>query len=598
MKFKLGPDFYKALALFSQAGCPFTQSGSQPSQIQATRPLTASSAVSHSAEMSGSREGPPSVPSTADSDQRILVPSVGASMHSSSRPSTSSTSTWKSEAQSSAYFKMSNGHVASMTNYEKPQFSPFFSGPKTLPSTSEDTFGKYEKRVPGPMEASEAISFISSDPVWAVAPETLSRTNRTLQPACPVAAHRPSTAPTFNSQRLSQMLPPRRELPFKVPRTATSDTGQQVARTGKSPFRTLPTSSDTTVVAGIAPSTGDSKTCIDQGALERPKNTPAKRATTANRGTRSATPSSRSHKKPSVIEDDSPVASVEELLRGSRPLSEKKDVINQAVNDADRASVSQIALAATEPKVRTDHEGLKENLAGSAGRDKQAEEYQTPYQRSSIDTQSLLARVDERQRQKQNKRKDSQELHEEQTPLPPSKRIASDVPLDSVCLLPSNEGARVPLSRSHQAETASISKDQSSTHDISRFREATHLDVARGSNFNENSGVLPLAEDPATAASAASVSRSQSSSQRRVLADNSNVAHAARQLTSANISTMALMNDPNFVRSPEVAQWSDLPPEQRGAVLETWMCEQLESESFAQLLKTLDGTWQRLFFGR
>lgn len=58
------------------------------------------------------------------------------------------------------------------------------------------------------------------------------------------------------------------------------------------------------------------------------------------------------------------------------------------------------------------------------------------------------------------------------------------------------------------------------------------------------------------------------------------------------------MNDPNFALSPEDGDWADLPPAEQDIALETWMCQQLESESFLALTKKLEGMWQRVFFGK
>ncbi len=235
MKFKLESDFYKALALFSQAGCPFTQAGSLAPQPQLSRPSTASSAITPGSLACQSRENLRQAPSTADSDQGTLVPSLCTSIHSSSRPSTSSSSMWKSELGASMYSNTAYDTNKGPPYPEKALVSPFFSESNRAPTVSDQTFHQQEKSSPAQHQAPRHPSFpSSSDPVAAAAGRRVNSGHHTASLPFGTIKPRPSTAPTFESQRLSQMLPPKRELPFKVSRT-TLETSRGEASSSAAP---------------------------------------------------------------------------------------------------------------------------------------------------------------------------------------------------------------------------------------------------------------------------------------------------------------------------------------------------------------------------
>lgn len=253
MKFRLASDFYKALALFSQAGCPFTQAGALAAQPPMTRPFGASSVVAPVSRVSQSTETPKSASSAADSDQSTLVPSLDLSRQSSSRPSTSSSTNWKSGAvvfkDSTSAYDMSR--VLAYT--EKPAISQYFPRSSLSSSISNTVHNQHEKSSTALGEAPKNSTLpVASDPITAVTGTALSSRNSDSQLGHGSIAPRPSTAPTLDFQRISQMLPPKRELPFKTSR-ATSEASRNIMRSGQTSSSAKAGSSDNANTPGLDP---------------------------------------------------------------------------------------------------------------------------------------------------------------------------------------------------------------------------------------------------------------------------------------------------------------------------------------------------------
>jgi hypothetical protein len=421
--------------------------------------------------------------------------------------------------------------------------------------------------------------------------------NDISQPAFSPAAPRPSTAPNFESQRLSQMLPPKRELPFKVSRSASAISTR------------APTS-------GQAESSGEDRTIDDQAANitaptvqdkqatvhvppNAPQKAPVKRATKATRATRNTAATSRSRRKQSVLKDDSPVPSVEELLRSSRRLSEKQSATNPAGDDAKKVCLSSNDPGNTAFKNNVAGDDPVSSLAMDEGHAKWPEECPGAYQYSNIDTQALLARVDEREQRKNAKRKDDTESHEGRNHLHPPKHVVPNTPMDLAAQPHRDSGAELSMAGSREAASKSEITSGSSHADIALLPQKTGVNAVCGYGTQENDLMPPSAQKPVEETSVGSVSREDlGAPERHPLADISNAAQPGRSHTLAGSSMVALMNDPDFAKSPEIVKWADLPLEERDAALETWMCQQLESESFATLAKALEGKWQRILFGR
>jgi hypothetical protein len=63
-------------------------------------------------------------------------------------------------------------------------------------------------------------------------------------------------------------------------------------------------------------------------------------------------------------------------------------------------------------------------------------------------------------------------------------------------------------------------------------------------------------------------------------------------------SLPSLLRDPNFLDLPTLAEWAKAPEEERRTSLETFICRSIQDENFFKLCKDLDGTWQRVFLGK
>jgi hypothetical protein len=598
MKFKLGSDFYKALALFSQSGCPFTQAGSFTTQSQMSRPLTASSAATLGGTTCQPRENLRSTPSTADSDQRTLVPSFSTSMHPSIRPSTSTSSTWRSEPGVTTSRETAYDTCRRPAYPEKPHVSPFFSESNRLPRISDAIFQQHDARKPAQNDILQRHSFpSSSDPVAAAAWMAVSSGNEILQPAFSPAAPRPSTAPNFESQRLSQMLPPKRELPFKVSRSI-SGTSKRAPTSGQAESSGKDRTIDDQAAKITGPAVQDKQATVHVPS-NAPRKAPAKHATKATRVTRNTAATSRSRRKQSVLKDDSPVPSVEELLRSSRRLSEKQSATNPAGDDAKKVCLSSNVLGTPAFKNNVAGDDPASSLAMDERHARWSEERPGAYQYSSIDTQALLARVDEREQRKNAKCKDDTESHEGWNHIPPPKRVVSDTSMDLAAQPHHDSGEELSMAGFREAASKSDITSGSSHVDIALLPKTTGVNAVCGYGTQENDVMPPSAQKPVEETSARSMNREDlGAPERPPLADISNAAQPGRSHTLAGSSMMALMNDPDFAKSPEIVKWADLPVEERDAALETWMCQQLESESFATLAKALEGKWQSILFGR
>lgn len=60
----------------------------------------------------------------------------------------------------------------------------------------------------------------------------------------------------------------------------------------------------------------------------------------------------------------------------------------------------------------------------------------------------------------------------------------------------------------------------------------------------------------------------------------------------------ALMEEPAFSASSDIAKYAELEEGERRAALETFMCEQLENPAFHTLCEDMSRMWQTVFFGR
>jgi len=272
--------------------------------------------------------------------------------------------------------------------------------------------------------------------------------------------------------------------------------------------------------------------------------------------------------------------------------------INHLEDDANKVSVDSISSAATGFGNVSETGDPQESVTVNYAHAKEGGEQPTTYQYSNIDTQALLARVDERQSRQRTKRKDVTEALNDPTLQHPSKRIASVALLDMAALLPSGDRVELPTVSVPEAATRSVGVGGSNLGTISSLATATNVGAFHGYHSRDHDVIPTSAQTPVEEMSASSIDAANTTPpERGPLANITNIAQLGCSHTTASISMVALMNNPDFAKSPEIAQWADLPAEERDATLETWMCQQLECESFATLTRTLEGMWQRIFFG-
>jgi hypothetical protein len=389
------------------------------------------------------------------------------------------------------------------------------------------------------------------------------------------------------------MLPPKRELPFKVPSTI-SETGRKGLRSGRESPKIMASNPRKSASLGITGPTAETKRGFDHESSEIRRTAPAKRVTRATRGSRNGATASSSRKRSSALQDGCAVPSVEELLRRSQRLPKKESGIDATGKDAHGISAVCTTSALAGFGNGTERDGLQKALSLDEEDATSQEERPTAHQQGNIDTQALLARVDERLRRQETKRKDHTESLEEPSLLPPSKRAASGGRLGLLDLHSRRHGAEKPI-----AATESERTGDSSLRNVVCAAEATSANTVHDYKSQEYDSIPPSTQEAIEEVQARLVGQGHLSPRVRQPSSNiSSLTQPSRPQASTTISAMALMRDPDFARAPEIAEWAELPSEERDTVLESWMCEQLESESFATLLKTLEGMWQRVFLGR
>jgi hypothetical protein len=560
MKFGLTPDFYKVLALFSEAGCPFTQAGSLVAQPQLARPLIASSPSASTNIASPSKEDLRSAVSTAGSDRTTLVPGLDSSIYSSNRPCTSSTSAWNSDSGNLAYSASA------------------FATSRTLASSGDRHIAMSDSQSTGSMGSFHRAATSCGQGI--------------LQPTAVLLAARPSTAPTDESYRMSQMLPPKRELPFQKSRK-TSGCSRKAPKLAQalSNGRTRASDGQATDKAALMAQVNQ---LPDDSSSAVPRKGASKGATKAIRVTKKSA-AARSEKKLSLLEDDLPIPAVEDGLRRSQRLSGKRIGVNLSDDDTVKISISSIPRTVVASINYLDAEALPEAITPTESHPKQPEVRPPSYQHSNTENRALLDRPEERQQLSKAKRKDITGSHESSIHRPPSKRVATDTLLDQSDVLSGAHAEQFLNAGVSEAGKGGLGISNSGLGDRPSLPKMPNTEDVHGDEWQEHDRLSPAAHKCVKGPSAGSIDRGKPRHpERQPLADILNTAQPSRSRTVARTSMMALMNDEHFANSPEIAPWAGLPPEDRDAAIESWMCQQLEDESFATLTKILDGPWRRI----
>ena len=523
---------------FSEANAPITEAGTFPTPQPQARPHSSSSSVLCPSDSASHCNTQP--PSTTIAFQSNNTSASTSSMLNGAetflRPGTS-----VSSLTSSSTRIQRAPHSISDETYDQKEVYAFPDDatransirPHSGPTTSQYWTGGHL-----PMQTSNQPSDVdhlashrlTSSPVWTV-PVTNSS-----HPPINLYKPRPSTAPSIESQGLSVMLPPKRELPFTKPLSKSSSKASKTT-TGmaEAPSPALPPKED----HGFRPSPSmpsHSHELETQSAppKAKPKRALAKKAP-ARVTKKPAVPQSR--KKAASIRSVSPVPGVEDLLRRSQ-----------------------------EPA-----KGVKSMS-------------------KTIDTQVLLAHVEERQAIATN-----QGLVEKCSLAPSFAQAATVTERQDLRTLP----LEVP-SRMGQALDSSLLKEPESqaenvlsatavleSHLVGNREVQMVPTVTQGTpsgsptaNSDPNAVRCELSELPQNTAPTLC---------------KPSVQPLANPLPSPLAS---LLQDADFAGSPNLAQWAKEPEEERRASLETFICRSLQDENFLQLCKDLDGTWQRVFLGK
>jgi hypothetical protein len=585
MRLKSAPDYYSALALLAHSGCTFTQAGSQIPQASSIHSLSASwlPTPAPAGNISYLQGIAASAPSMAESTQELPGTNIGATPHLSGRPSPPSSSPMKLISRASGCSEVACGSEEDLAIPRESFVSPFGSNPSPIRETMGSGFNV--RRESGFMRSRNPQTFIpvsSSDPM-GVSTETGTRTTTEDPPSiCLPTAARPSTAPSFDSPTLSQMLPPRRELPFKRPTTALIAAADRFEDPSSGGPR------------GPIADVGREE---DGRAAKRPKRTTAKCAALATRAPNLTPAASRPVQESAGFQDLSPTPSVESLLTQKLEMSGHKSNARPAGQVMGSASGATLGVRPVHPMSgRETDDSTDVSHTHERGASHSAFDSMTGYS-SNIDTQKLLTLVEEHQKGRTFNGEAKPRLSEK-----PLLSLHQDTALEAA-------SADVPASPKSQRVGTSVGEPIEGVRRSTRVRTRTFQNsfipkkpsatdvVCRDSTFSDKETRTASAESGGQIPAKMTEIKEPKAAERRPLGEVTNVSSSNRPQSLTKSTVRALMNDPDFARSPEIARWADLPAQEREATLETWMCQQLESESFATLLKTMEGMWQRLFFG-
>lgn len=558
MKLKLQSDFYKALALFSQAGCPLTQAGSVPPIPQTAQPSAVAPAVA-----AGSNFNLESVPSTHEiPKQQISRGSCSGStlIASSSRPSTRSDPSYLSRCLPSSVSSLS-------TEVEKgPEISHrlhFPSAPTSQFSATEGSFAspniracKARREVQSNQSAanvtSEGLSTISST-------QAAIRTSQALK--------RPFTAPEQRVELLSDMLPPKRKLPFQAAGPISSSERRieaQLVSAGDMQTQDVHSQAPREVIESPQLNIVDTKIPVIEQKLV-PVHEKICRTTSFTPG------GSGTKQNVSPVQKKRNAMSGKATGRKSQAgasmdnkafSSEQNTVETSGADDTGLISGRKAnGSSALTPKVESDRRTRSSRLGLAIDMDSQnmlAHVHQPgpcdmKRQSGGSDVPPLLA----------SDINDDIELNQDATEATSSATLTKPAVgfLHLQQAGPGHSQAQAEATLTSNSESAKCSKNVAAA---DQKRRCTTSSSSKG-------GLRSTALDPEC--------------------------KSGEPDSLASTSLHAMMCDPDFAKMPEAREWASLPQEKRRIALETWICQQLESDSFATLVKDLKSMWQRILLG-
>lgn len=344
---------------------------------------------------------------------------------------------------------------------------------------------------------------------------------------------RPSTAPVIESQELSDMLPPKRDLPFPKP---VPRRGSKASKSTKYTAKTaLPKENDGIPASSSRPSTSQELETQSAPPTAKSKRAPARKAS-ARVTKKAAAP--RVRKKAVSVLEASPVPSVEELLKRSQESVKGVTTISKAIDT--QALLDQVE----ERQVLT----TRQNMVGKyILQPSVAQEALVVAHQHSVEASIARAR-------------------------PTGGELGRDLPLSQ-----------------EPAPHAKIFNFVTEVHDS---QQDHHIPSQAVSDLDQGT----LSDCPAPAPSTPFAPQALAEEPQSLASTfcEPSVHPPASPLTGPLAS---LLRDPDFAQSPNLAKWAQKPEEERRTSLETLICRSIQDENFFKLCKDLGGTWQRALLG-
>jgi hypothetical protein len=528
---------------FSEANAPVTEAGTFPTPQPQTRPFSSSSSVLYPSDSASQLNAQPSPTPPVFPSHECGSTSTSSILNGAEdflRPGTSSLSMKQGSTPTQGV-----AHTMSSRAYDQESLRDNCALPQHPPEPSSvrlqhgATRSQYWNDGHGPMRTSNQpyMEHLASQRPMSSTACSAPATGFS-HPPINLYEPRPSTAPMIESQGLSEMLPPKRDLPFPkpIPRSGTKASKNTKYMAEIVLPALAPKENNKIPATSSLPS--DSQELETQSAppTAKVKRAPAKK-TCARVTKKPAAP--RSRKKAASMREASPVPSVEELLKRSQESA--KGVITMS---------------------------------------------------KTIDTQALLARVEERQAVVSCQNPISK--HSVAPSFAHDATAAAREDPSEVALAPLRPTGReqvTDLSLSEeQGPQAKIFTTVTEVHDFQERRHSSSQAVPAVGQGNPPDFLAAAPNPPPV--------RQTLSEQRQNITSTScdpSVQPLANPLTGPLAS---LLRDPDFADSSNLAQWAKNPEDERRASLETFICRNIQDENFFKLCNDLDGTWQRVFLGK
>jgi hypothetical protein len=527
---------------FSEANAPVTEAGTFPTPQPQPRQFSSSSSVIYPSDSASHLNiQPPSTPPVHPT-QKYSSTSTSSILNGAEdflRPAMSGSST--TEGSPAAYARpqmISNGaynQQARTDIYALPHETPEPSSvrPQHGATTSLHCNDGNGLLQPPTKQYIHLVDHKQrSSTTWSAPATTLN------YPSVNLYEPRPSTAPVIESQGLSEMLPPKRDLPFSKPVPRRESKGSRnrkpiseitlavlaLKENKEIPVQSSQPSDTQELETQSAPPTAKSRRALAKKAPPRIAKKPT---------------APRSRKKATSLRGASPVPSVQELLTRSQ------------VSAKDVATTSK-----------------------------------------TIDTQVLLARVEERQAVATCHNpvsKNNLAFHFAQEATTVAQEESSEASLAGPRLTAGEQATEVSLFE----ERAPGAKIFMAVAGVCGSHEGHQnpLQALSASGQENPPGFSATAPDPPLVCEA-------------LLEQPQNIAPQPCEPSAQNPANplvgplTSLLQDPDFASSPSLAQWAEDPEEERRLSLESFICRSVRDENFFKLCKDLDGTWQKVFLGK